>query len=243
MASGCVPTRRRRRATGGQVGQKVGATPILGGLSRCGGRSHLLPCPPDQPTRPREISFMYQDDTMALMAKELKIERETLPLRLPKELAAKIGLYARFTAFSRDYVVTRILEYVGRIVEPRERSSPCVPRRWWKPALGAMWALRRQPSGSEDRFACPGPRQFLLRHNQNCGELRLAGQTCAFQRLPEPACEPGPESSSSSTEFRTCSENGTNHELEAREFQTCDGSERAPRRGNTMMVNAFLIEY
>jgi len=26
MASGCVPTGRRRRATGGQVGQKVGAT-------------------------------------------------------------------------------------------------------------------------------------------------------------------------------------------------------------------------
>jgi len=128
MASGCVPTRRRRRATGDKSGKRW-ERPRFWAPEPLRGRSHLLPCPPDQPTRPREISFMYQDDTMALMAKELKIERETLPLRLPKELAAKIGLYARFTAFSRDYVVTRILEYVGRIVEPRERSSPCVPRR------------------------------------------------------------------------------------------------------------------
>jgi hypothetical protein len=47
-----------------------------------------------------------------LIAKELRIERETFPFRLPKELAAKIGLYARFLDSSRDYVVTRIIEYV-----------------------------------------------------------------------------------------------------------------------------------
>jgi hypothetical protein len=49
---------------------------------------------------------------MALIEKELKIERETLPFRLPKDLATKVGLYARFLDSSRDYVVTRILEYV-----------------------------------------------------------------------------------------------------------------------------------
>jgi len=49
---------------------------------------------------------------MALIAKELKIERETVPLRLPKELAVKIGLYAQFIESSRDYVVTQVLQYV-----------------------------------------------------------------------------------------------------------------------------------
>ena len=49
---------------------------------------------------------------MALIAKELKIERETVPFRLPKELAAKIGLYAQFLESSRDYVVTQVLQYV-----------------------------------------------------------------------------------------------------------------------------------
>ena len=49
---------------------------------------------------------------MALIAKELKIERETFPFRLPKELAAKIGLYAQFLESSRDYVVTQVLQYV-----------------------------------------------------------------------------------------------------------------------------------
>jgi hypothetical protein len=47
-----------------------------------------------------------------LIAKELRIERETLPFRLPKELATKVSLYARFIDSSRDYVVVRILEYV-----------------------------------------------------------------------------------------------------------------------------------
>jgi hypothetical protein len=47
-----------------------------------------------------------------LIAKELRIERDTFPFRLPKELATQIGLYARFLDSSRDYVVTRIIEYV-----------------------------------------------------------------------------------------------------------------------------------
>ncbi len=51
---------------------------------------------------------------MALIAKGLKIEWETLPFRLPKELAAKAGLHARTTAFSRDYVVTQILQVIAR---------------------------------------------------------------------------------------------------------------------------------
>jgi hypothetical protein len=49
---------------------------------------------------------------MALIAKELKIERETVPFRLPKELAVRIGLYAQFIESSRDYVVTQVLQYV-----------------------------------------------------------------------------------------------------------------------------------
>jgi len=89
---------------------------------------------------------------MALMAKELKIERETLPLRLPKELAAKIGLYARFTAFSRDYVVTRILEYVGALLSPESAvrlASPGVGgNRHWERCgrFGASHPARRTAS-------------------------------------------------------------------------------------------------
>ncbi len=49
---------------------------------------------------------------MALITKELKVERETVPFRLPKDVAARVALYARFIDSSRDYVVTQILRYV-----------------------------------------------------------------------------------------------------------------------------------
>ena len=49
---------------------------------------------------------------MPLIQPELKIERETVPFRIPKELAAKLGLYARFLDSGRDYVVTQILHFV-----------------------------------------------------------------------------------------------------------------------------------
>lgn len=49
---------------------------------------------------------------MALIARELKVERETVPFRLPKELAVKVGLYAQFLESGRDYVVTQVLHYV-----------------------------------------------------------------------------------------------------------------------------------
>jgi hypothetical protein len=49
---------------------------------------------------------------MALIQPELKIERETVPFRIPKELAARVSLYAQFLDSGRDYVVTQILHYV-----------------------------------------------------------------------------------------------------------------------------------
>ncbi len=60
---------------------------------------------------------------MPLIQKEVKIERESVPFRLPKELAAKIALYANFIESSRDYVVSEILQYV--IGRDREFAAWC----------------------------------------------------------------------------------------------------------------------
>ncbi len=60
---------------------------------------------------------------MPLIQKEVKVERESVPFRLPKELAARVALYAEFVESSRDYVVTQILQYV--MSRDREFAAWC----------------------------------------------------------------------------------------------------------------------